>query len=331
MRLRSIVRGLGVAILVSAAIGCAAAAPTPAPPQPAAPVSASAQPAASVSGPAQTTAPVPASAPPAAPRPAAPASAPVPAAAAIARDAAIENKGGSFAFAPSPGTENVIRSGTLTITTSDVETAVRESRQLAARYGGSVIAVSSRQEREKDAVRGIATVTVRVPTERFDNLVSDLRLLGDRVESEQTGAVDVTEEVIDIEASVRNLRATESAVARLLERAQRLDEIVSLTRELNQVRTQIDRLESRQRTLERRSVEATLTVTFQTPPAIDAPAPPRPWSAVQFLEAGWRAARSIARTLAEFALLTIGFGWWVVPPVGLYLLWRRRPHRVTTP
>ncbi|MBM4417893.1 MAG: hypothetical protein FJ033_06220 [Chloroflexi bacterium] len=31
----------------------------------------------------------------------------------------------------------------------------------------------------------------------------------------------MTEEVIDIEARVRNLRATESAVARLLERAER--------------------------------------------------------------------------------------------------------------
>ncbi|MBM4417892.1 MAG: DUF4349 domain-containing protein [Chloroflexi bacterium] len=96
------------------------------------------------------------------------------------------------------------------------------------------------------------------------------------------------------------------------------------------MRTQIDRLESRQRTLERRSVDATLTVTFQTPPAIDARTS-RPWDALQFLEAGWLAALTIAKALAEFALILIGFLWWTVPLGGLYLLWRRRPRRVTTP
>ena len=155
MELRNIVHGLGMAIIVGAAIGCAAAVPTVAPARPAA------------------SAPAPA-----------PAVAAAPSSGAIARDSAFENKGGSFAFAPPPGAESVIRSGTLTITTSDVETSVRESRQLATRYGGSMIAVSSREEREKDAVRSIATVTVRVPTEQFDSLVSDLRQFGDRVESE---------------------------------------------------------------------------------------------------------------------------------------------------
>ena len=81
----------------------------------------------------------------------------------------------------------------------------------SARMGGYVGA--SQTENVDD--QPYATITYRIPADRWEDALDLLRGLNgltSKVVSEQTQAVEVTGQVIDLEARIRNLRASETAL-----------------------------------------------------------------------------------------------------------------------
>jgi hypothetical protein len=136
----------------------------------------------------------------------------------------------------------------------------------------------------------------------------------------------VTEEYVDLDANLRNLRRTEDAVAAMLARAQKLDEVMTLTRELTQIRGQIERIEGRKRFLERRSDFSTVTLNMQLPPSDAATPTPVRWDPAATAARGWNASLRVLRAIAEVVILAVSFGWWLVPLglAGGYVLLRTR-------
>lgn len=243
------------------------------------------------------------------------------------KDAVSAIQGGA-ASTVAPATERgwsrmVIRNGALQLQVESVEASLARAREVAARYDGFVAGSSTQIEKVRgprgDEERQIATLTLQVRSDAFDLAVSDLRRLALKVESEVGTSQDVTEEYVDLEATLKNLRATESAVARLLERATRIEDIVMLTRELGQVRGQIERLEGRKRFLERRADHATISVTLRQPPVGSAVTPlaGSAWDPAATAARGWNASLRVLRTVADLAILAVAFGWWLVPPLAL--------------
>jgi hypothetical protein len=213
----------------------------------------------------------------------------------------------------------IIRNGTLSLWVEDVEGSVERARQIAGKYDGFVSASNTRIEKVKigagEEERQLATLTLQVPSRAFDLAVQELRALG-RVESEVGTSQDVTEEYVDLDSNLRNLRRTEEAVAGMLSRAQRLEEVMMLTRELTQIRGQIERIEGRKRFLERRSDFSALTLNLQPPPTAAAATPgpsPLAWNPGQTAERGWNASLRVLRTVADLVILAVAFGWWLVP------------------
>jgi hypothetical protein len=212
----------------------------------------------------------------------------------------------------------IIRNATLSVWTDDVETAVQKARQIADLNGGFVSASNTRTERvrvgDKDEDRQLATLTVQVPVQQLDRTMDALRQLG-KVESEVGTSQDVTEEFVDLSANVQNLRKTEEAIQAMLARATQLQDVMTLTRELTQIRGQIERLEGRKRFLEKRSDLSSVTVSLQPPPLGPTPTPtPAPvWDPSRTAERGWNASLRVLRGIAEVGILAVAFGWWLVP------------------
>jgi hypothetical protein len=209
----------------------------------------------------------------------APSSAPAPA---IARDARGMSKGYASGAAvqsvslegqespppvvpaqPEPAMPSMmIRTGYATVEVSKIDTAVIQVRALAAKYGGYITNSSSSGGR--DQVRA-AMLEIRIPAPRYDEAVAALASIG-RVESTQTNAQDVGEEFVDVTARVENARKLEARLVELLaNRTGRLQDVLSVERELSRVRTEIDQLEGRIRYLKNRVALSTLTVNLHEP------------------------------------------------------------------
>lgn len=220
----------------------------------------------------------------------------------------------------------VVRTAQLGVEVSDMEATLSQVRAIAARGGGFVSASTTRLERVNDQERTVADLTLQVRSDTADTTISDLRALG-KVTTESTGSQDVTEEYVDLDANLRNLQASETAIVGLMNKATRIEDVLSLQRELTNVRSQIERIQGRKRYLERRTDMATITLALRLPAAEAVKAGEAgAWNPLAVAARGFKASLALLRGVADGLIVALAFSWWLVPFAagGVYLLMQRR-------
>jgi hypothetical protein len=106
---------------------------------------------------------------------------------------------------------------------------------------------------------------LKIPAQRFDQAINGLGTLG-KVESVNATAEDVGEEFVDVTARVNNAKRLEERLIDLLaNRTGRLQDVLSVERELARVREEIERYEGRLRYLKSRVAVSTLSVNLHEP------------------------------------------------------------------
>lgn len=220
----------------------------------------------------------------------------------------------------------VIRTAQLGVEVSDMEATLGQVRAIAARGGGFVSASTTRLERVDDQDRTVADLTLQVRSDTADATMSDLRALG-KVTTESSGSQDVTEEYVDLDANLRNLQASETAIVGLMNKATRIEDVLSLQRELTNIRSQIERIQGRKRYLERRTDMATITLALRLPAAESARAGASgAWNPLAVAARGFQASLALLRSVADAVIVALAFSWWLVPFAAgaVYLLLQRR-------
>jgi len=225
---------------------------------------------------------------------------------------------------PLPGQEALaepmlVRVGQATVQVDSLGAGVARVRDLARRAGGIVANTNLSAGRDE---RPSARIELRVPGDRFDELVGGLSTLG-RVESVQVQVQDVGEEFTDVSARVANARRLEQRLLEVLGRnGGRLADILALERELARVREEIERYEGRLRYLRTRAAFSSLTVAVHEPLPIVASPPGRGPIAEAFREAWRNFVGLVAAVIASLGVLVpvgaLGVGTWV-----LVRRWRR--------
>ncbi len=237
------------------------------------------------------------------------------AAAPLPRSAAATQGADAAAAAPEAA-PMLIRTGSASVQVDSLEPAVARLRALARAAGGYVANVSLQGGREQARA---ATLELRVPAARFDEVVGGLTPVG-RVERVDVQAQDVGEEFVDVQARVANARRLEARLLDLLDRRTgRLREVLEVEGELARVREEIERYDGRLRFLRTRAATSTLAVTVHEPPPLLARSPAeRPVA-----DAARRAGRNF---VALVAAVIASSGVWA--PLGLVAWgawrWRRR-------
>jgi hypothetical protein len=163
-------------------------------------------------------------------------------------------RGGDAAFRDDA---KIVRTGSLSLRVTDLEATVRAGRDAIRAVGGYVGA--SRQTNDGDA--STASVAYRIPAASWDNALDALRRLG-TVLGEESDAVEVTGQIVDLEARIRNLRASETALRQIATTATKITDVLEVERRLTEVRGQIEQLDAQRADLEDRAGFGTLTVTY---------------------------------------------------------------------
>jgi hypothetical protein len=151
----------------------------------------------------------------------------------------------------------IIRTGALQLEVVDVTASLNAARGSVVGMGGYIGA--SQQQRDGDSI--LATITYRIPAERWEEALDALRKLGTEV-GEQTGSAEVTGQLIDLDARIRNLKASETALVKHLAEAARVSDVLEIESRLSDVRGQIEQLSAQKVGLEDQVAYATLTVTY---------------------------------------------------------------------
>ena len=153
----------------------------------------------------------------------------------------------------------IIRTANMQLVVDDVRDTIAKITELAQGREGYVVNSSSWKEGE----RIVGQITIRVPSEDFNYAMSILRSLAVEVNSETTSSQDVTEEYVDLEATLRNLEATEVQLLKLMEKAVKVEDILNVQRELSRVQQDIERTKGRMQYLERTSAMSLITVLLE--------------------------------------------------------------------
>ena len=106
----------------------------------------------------------------------------------------------------------------------------------------------------------VTSIKVKLPPDRYDAAMRQIRALAVEVTSEKATTQDVTEEFSDVQTQLASLEATHAQLLELLKKAQTIDEILKINEKVAQTKAQIDRLKGRETFLQRSSELATITV-----------------------------------------------------------------------
>lgn len=136
--------------------------------------------------------------------------------------------------------QKIIKTGSLDLHVSDVQESADQISQLVESWGGSVL--SSNVYRGDTSYS--AWLSVRVPLDRFDESMDELKALALYVNYEYSNAEDVTEHYIDLEARLKNLVAEEEQYLSIMDIATTVEEVLDVTDALYDVRYEIESIES---------------------------------------------------------------------------------------
>jgi hypothetical protein len=207
----------------------------------------------------------------------------------------------------------IIRTGQASIEVDSLEPSMAELRRIVQRVGGFVADASVQSGRNQ--VRS-ATLELKVPASRFDQLTEGLEPLG-RLQFVNVGAEDVSEEFVDLTARVANGHRLEDRLIELLRtRTGKLQDVLSVERELARVREEIERMEGRLRFLKTSAQLSTLSVNLYEPAPIVASHPGRSVIGEAFKTA-WRnfvgvMAGLIASLGFVVPVVVLGWGTWIL-------------------
>jgi hypothetical protein len=138
-----------------------------------------------------------------------------------------------------------------------------------------------------------------------------------RLVSQSANESDVTQQHIDMVARLANLRAEETRLRALMNRAGTVSDLLSVERELSRVRGDIESMQAQLSYLEGQAALATLTISLDQPGPVVRPSAGG-WGLVAAVTSGVQAAAALVRELitaiiALSPLLAIGaILWWLL-------------------
>ena len=172
----------------------------------------------------------------------------------------------------------IIYTAGMQIRVEEPRTTARTLTSLARRYGGFVSGSDVYEVGEDERTQFRADVQLRIPAENYDQVMSELRDLGE-VLVENSTTDDVTAEFVDLQARVDNLQRTETEVQALLtearSRGDKMEDILVIYNELTDLRAQIESMQGQLNVLGDLVALSTINIEL-IPPILDPLPTPTP-------------------------------------------------------
>jgi len=222
-------------------------------------------------------------------------------------------------------TRALILTASISMRAQDPWGAADRAQAVATSLGGEVMSMSQSGKGDDRS----ASVVLRVPAERFNDALRQLRALSDvEVLSSSVDSKDVTEQFVDLEARLRAKQAEEQRYLALLARAERIEDILRIDQSLAQVRTQIEQLTGQVNSIKTRTTFSTISISV-TPLGV-LPSDPKVYDPTRTVERAIAALGVMLRVVADLAIWMLVFGWIPLLILGVAFGLQRTRRTATT-
>lgn len=152
----------------------------------------------------------------------------------------------------------IIKEGSIDFETTDIAKTRNLIDEVIKKLGGYI----SEENEYTQGNRISQNLTVRIPADKFDELVSEISKGVKRFERKSIQLKDVTEEYLDIELRLKIKKETENRYRELLTKANTVNEILSIEKQTGELRADIESIEGRLKYLQNQISFSSLSVTF---------------------------------------------------------------------
>ena len=177
----------------------------------------------------------------------------------------------------------VIANANISLVVADTATALTGVEQVVSDLGGYVADMDLSKGRYDESAVLRGSLTLRVPAASLEEALDLLQALATDVNHLNVNRQDVTDQYSDLDARLRNLRATETELLALLTEVRerlnaKVEDILAVHRSLTQIREEIETLQGRKNLLDNQIDFSTIWVEL-IPDSVFRPIVEEPWSA----------------------------------------------------
>lgn len=179
---------------------------------------------------------------------------------------------GETASSVSESARKVVKTAQLSIETLDYEKSTSDFENTVASYGGYIESSSVEGTRlGSSGSKRNASYTARVPADRLGEFLNSAGSVG-TVVSRSTGGEDVTQSYYDTDTRLKSLKTEQARLLELMQKAEKIDDVLSIEQRLTDVQTQIEQLTGELKKMDSLVSLATVTVSISEVEAITEPA-----------------------------------------------------------
>lgn len=204
----------------------------------------------------------------------------------------------------------VIFNRTVSLEVKEVERASTQVEELATQYGGYVASlhfdssgggeVTPLEEGESQSrVPRSGVIVIKVPAQNVQKLSASLKKLG-RLLADFENSEDVTEQYIDLEARLGNLRKEEKRFLEIFQAAKNVKEMLLVEKEVSRLRSEIESLEAQKSQLEKMVKLAMVTVELKEKEPVVSPGGSS-WGTLEAFRQGIRNAVAVINLLIRLS------------------------------
>jgi hypothetical protein len=160
-----------------------------------------------------------------------------------------------------PADKKVIKNGSLGMIVEKAEETAGKIQEIAKKYAGFVESSNIYDYSTGNSVK-TGGITVRVPEDKFDLAMADIKKLATKVTSENVSSSDVTAQYVDLESSLKNMKAEEAQYREIMARAVKIQDVLDVSSRLADVRGRIERTQGQINYLSRQVAMSTIVVSL---------------------------------------------------------------------
>ncbi len=224
------------------------------------------------------------------------------------RSAAVSKKA-----AETPATRpQLIKKAEMSLVVKSIDTSTKSVTDIVKKQQGDILGFQN-QKPPDSSIRQTATVEIRVPQERLETTLDAFAKLG-TVQNRGLIAEDVTTQLVDSEARLKNLRKSEEMVLKIMERSGSVADVLKASQELSNIRESIEQIDAQLKSLRNQVAYSTISLTLEA--AVSAQQTPEPALGLRVQETWGKATHSVG----EVTLGLFGLGIWLLAFSPYFLL-----------
>lgn len=217
----------------------------------------------------------------------------------------------------------VVQDTSLSMQVKDVSDVMTGIEKLSISMGGYM--VNRNMNKPESAATG--NISIRVPVEKRADTLTSIKLLGIKTVSENVSGHDVTDQYVDIQGRIDNLNKTKIKMTALQDQASRVQDLMDIQMQLNNIQSQIDSYIGQQKYLEQTSKLTRISVNLATDDLALPYTPDASWRPEVVLKMAVRSMVGALRLMANAVIwlviyipvvIVLGIIYWVVNTI-----WKR--------